>query len=201
MRGKYGRKFKNFAGFALAVFAVANNFVKDGITTWMPTYISDTYNLGSSVAILTGVILPIFSILCYQLASWLNRRVIKNELLCASAIFSVAFISSVILALTNSQSAVLSVLLAAVVTGCMHGVNVMQTCMVPPYFAKHGKVSLMSGMLNSCTYIGAAISGYGTAVISDSFGWNGTVIAWAVAAVTGTLLCALPAKIWTKFKQ
>ena len=38
-------------------------------------------------------------------------------------------------------------------------------------------------------------------VISDIFGWNGTVIAWAIAALLGTVLCLAPSKIWTRFKD
>ncbi len=179
---------------------ILQGVLRDGITTWMPTYISDTYHLGSAVSILTGVVLPIFSILSYQFASFLNRKVVKNEMSCAAAIFLIGAVASALLFLAGNNSALLSVLMSAVITGAMHGVNVILICMTPPYFAKHGKVSLISGALNSCTYLGAALSTFGMAIISDRFGWHATIGVWALIALLGAVVCFLPAKLWKKFK-
>jgi len=202
-------KVKNTSGIkpilpVLAIAAVGiilQGILRDGITTWMPTYISDTYNLGSRVAILTGVVLPIFSIICHQLASVIYTSFIRNEFICSAVIFAVAFVASAILTASGSTSAVLSVILSAVVTGCMHGVNLILICMIPAYFEKYGKVSLISGFLNSCTYIGAAISTYGMAVVSDNFGWNATIAMWAVVALVGVIVCISGSRKWKKFKK
>lgn len=184
-----------------AIGIILQGVLRDGITTWMPTYISDTYNLGSRVAILTGVVLPIFSIICHQLASIIYTSFIRNEFICAAVIFAVAFIASALLTVSGNSSAVLSVVLSAIVTGCMHGVNLILICMIPAYFEKYEKVSLISGFLNSCTYIGAAISTYGMAVVSDKFGWNATIVMWAVVALGGAIVCILGSKKWREFKK
>ena len=39
---------------------------------------------------------------------------------------------------------------------------------MPKHYAKFGIVSFVSGVLNSCTYLGAALSTYAIAVVSDS---------------------------------
>lgn len=54
--------------------------LKDGLTTWMPSYINDIYHLGTAVSILTTAILPLFSIFSISLASTLNDH-IKDELI------------------------------------------------------------------------------------------------------------------------
>lgn len=172
--------------------------LRDGVTTWMPSYISETFNLSSSVSILSGVILPLFSILTYQLASWLYNSKLKNELVCAGSIFCAGAASAILMSLFSGKSAVISVVLSAVLTGCMHGVNFVLICMIPPYFKKYGKVSFASGLFNSCTYIGSAISTYGIAVFSESFGWESTIVLWAVIASVGTALCFLMSKKWKK---
>ena len=46
-----------------------------------------------------------------------------------------------------------SVALSALVTGCMHAVNLVLICMIPARFEKYGIVVYV-GLLNSCTYVG-----------------------------------------------
>ncbi len=55
--------------FGIMLAIVLQGMLRDGVTTWMPTYISETYNLSSVISILTSVILPIFSIICYEITS------------------------------------------------------------------------------------------------------------------------------------
>ena len=59
---------------ALILIIISVGALRDGVTTWMPTYIGETYRLGSGTAILTGVVMPLFGIVCQQIASLLYRR-------------------------------------------------------------------------------------------------------------------------------
>ena len=47
--------------FGVMIAIVMQGMLRDGVTTWMPSYISETYNLSNAIAILTGVVLPVFS--------------------------------------------------------------------------------------------------------------------------------------------
>lgn len=178
---------------------VMQGTLRDGITTWMPSYISETFHLGSAISILSGVLLPIFSILCLELVSILNRKLIPNEMLCAGMVFLAGFSSTLLLALLPSLHAGLSVFLSALATGCMYGVNLILVSMVPPYFKGCGKVSTVSGMLNSCTYVGSAISGYGIAWVAGQWGWMVVIWLWAAAAAVGTLFCFGSIRRWRQF--
>ena len=83
----------------------------------------------------------------------------------------------------------------------MHGVNYMLISMAPRQFRRFGRVSLVSGALNSCTYVGSAISTYGIALLSETLGWQGTSVLWAVIAGGGALLCLRISKGWQRFKD
>ena len=72
----------------------------------------------------------------------------------------------------------------------------MLVCMLPAYFSKYGNVGTVSGVLNSCTYVGSAVSTYGIAVISQSLGWHSTIFVWFMIALLGTILCLGSAKQW-----
>lgn len=178
---------------------VLQGILRDGITTWMPSFISTTYHLSDSISILTNVAMPIMSIGVSQFVLWLYSRKIKNEQTCAGVMFGIGAVSSLLLFVFCGKSAPLSVAFAAIITACMHGANVMLISILPGKFGKYGNVSFMSGLLNSCTYIGAALSGYGMAVMSERFGWSGTIFTWAVIALAGSVICFALVKPWRAF--
>ncbi len=174
-------------GAMLAI--ILQGMLRDGVTTWMPSYITETYHWNTASSILTAVILPVFSILCFQISARLYRSVLKNPLLCAGVFFLVGFLSAIEMYVTTGNHALLSILCSAVLTGCMHGVNMMLISMLPAYFKDYGMTGTASGVLNSCTYVGSAISTYGVAVISQTAGWKPTVLIWVLIAFAGTVLC------------
>lgn len=184
---------------ALIMFGIVlQGALRDGVTTWMPSYISETYHLGSEISILTGVALPVFSIVSMHLARKLYEKMPDNPIRCAAYIFGVGAVSALILTFVSGGSAAGSVLCSALLTGSMYGANLMLVTMVPPFFRKFGAISTVSGLLNSCTYVGSALSTYGFALLSDRAGWGRTVQLWFVIAFLGTVVCALCSRMWKK---
>ena len=172
--------------------------LRDGITTWMPTYIYEVFDLGLSMSILTTAILPIFSIISLKIAARINKS-IGNELKTSMLLFGTSFAAAAIMIPMFSKSVLLCALLMAVITGCMHGINLMLIGNLPAHFAKYGKVSTVSGLLNACTYVGSALSTYGFAALSESFGWGFTIASWAVIAGVGLALCLMLTGKWKRF--
>lgn len=184
---------------AVMLGIIIQGVLRDGVTTWMPSYVSETFNLSGEISILTGVALPIFSMISFKVAAFVYNKLIRNELLCAASMFAVSAVCATVLAVFSSSNVIVSMLFSAFITGCMHGVNFVLICMVPPYLSKYGKVSVFSGLLNSCTYVGSAVSTYGFAVYSQSAGWQATIVLWAVFSLCGALLCLGFSKVWKKF--
>ncbi len=180
--------------FAIIIMGI----LRDGIQTWMPTYVSDVLKLNNSSSILTAVILPVFSVISVALAKVLYSKV-RNEMRTAFLIYAIGAVASTLLIFTFTSLPAFGVFMIALTNASMHGVNLILISMVPAKFKKYGKISTFSGLINAFVYVGAAISTYGIAVISDKFGWLATVICWAVLAVIGTLICMLRIKKWTKF--
>lgn len=189
-----------FSPMMLSIMAaiVLQGMLKDGVTTWMPSYISETYNLSSAISILTGVCLPLFSIVCYNLSSRLYGTVFQNPITCAGAFFAVGTGSALGVYLLSGANAALSVLFSALLTGTMHGANLMLVAMVPARFKANGNISTISGVVNACTYIGSAISTYGIALVSEMAGWSTTLLLWIAIAGLGMLLCFAIVKPWKR---
>ena len=183
-------------GIMLAI--VFQGMLRDGVATWMPSYISETYRLSNGISILTGVILPLFSVVCLQFATILYTKKLTNPVLCAGVFFAVGAAAALAILLFSGKVAAFSVLFSAVLTGCMHGVNLMLICMIPSFFEKQGSVSTVSCVLNSCTYVGSAISTYGIALLSEKAGWSSTLLVWLAIAIAGTVICLLCVKPWRR---
>ena len=190
------------ATFVFIMLAIIiQGMIRDGVTSWMPTFINDTYNLGTSISILSGVILPIFSIISFEVTSFIHKKWIQNELLCAGVIASVAAVCSLLLTCLLGTSAIIAILLSALIVACMHGMNLILICMLPASFIRFGRVSMITGMLNFGTYIGSAISTYGMGKISDLFGWNAVIVSWIIIAALAAVFCFVCVGKWKKFKE
>ena len=119
-------------------------------------------------------------------------------------IFGMALVSATALYFVNvfTSSVLISMLLMAVIVGCMHGINLMLIAIVPKSFAKYGKVSTMSGLLNSCTYRGAAAATSGFAAIAEATNsWTPTLFVWIIICAVGTAACMIAAPSWKKFQN
>ena len=170
--------------------------LRDGVTTWMPTYIGETYNMGAAVATLTGVALPVFAMICQKLSAVIYGKMNGKPLPAAASFCALAVAACGLIMLGGNAAA--SVLGAAMLTGAMHGTNSVLIMLMPSHFRNTGHVSTISGTLNACVYIGSALSTYGFAALSESTGWSGTIALWLGLSIAcgGILLLCIPG--WNK---
>ena len=172
--------------FLIVVAIIMQGILRDGIMSWMPTFLNEVFHLSTETAILSNVLLPIFSIGCVYLSGVLYRKAFKNEVNEAIFFFSIAFVACLILCLFHH--AVVSIICAAVISGCMHAVNLMLVSYVPVRFKKYGKVSLVSGMTNAFTYVGSAVSSFGFAVVATAYGWSVLTYVWLGICIIALIL-------------
>lgn len=188
------------SGSLMILVAIAmQGFLKDGVQSWMPTFFTEVFEMASSTAILSNMLLPIFNILVVSFATWLYQKVFRHEVREAMAFFALAVVLSVLLACFYESSAILCLLLAAIITGSMHGINLMFISFLPRRFAATGKVATVSGICNSCSYVGSCISSYGIALVAEKMGWQTTLFSWAAVALVGVALCLLAYRKWSRF--
>ncbi len=194
----------------IALGIILQGILRDGVTNWMPSYLAETFSIPEENAIISTVILAVFSMISFMVFDILHRKVFRNEVFCAAVVFCGAAISAVLLYLCNTVLSPFlggwvvmfaSMLFMALIVGAMHGINLMLTTVVPKRFVKIGKVSTYSGLLNACTYIGAALSSYGFAAIAEALGWNTTILTWIFVSLGGVAVCLGATLLWERFKK
>lgn len=182
---------------------VAMGFLRDGIESWLPTLYAEAFKRDPSESTLISVALPIFAILSIVLITVLHKKRLQNEVFGSAVMFALAALICVpLLLLIKTESGVgrvICLILAALVCGTMHACNFLLISCLPGRFASVGRAAGASGFCNACVYVGAAVSTYGIALISDIIGWGGAIGAWLAMALVGLLLCALALKRYTVF--
>jgi len=178
---------------------ILQGMLRDGISTWMPSYLVDVFGFENGNSILTTVLLAVFSMISFYLVSFIYHRFFQNEVVCAVWIYGVAVLCAAVLFFFHDTNAVLSIVLLMLLTACAHGVNLMLISHVPKRFRRYGNISTISGCVNACTYVGAAISTYGIALLVENIGWQWTIATWILISVLGLLACLVATRPWRRF--
>lgn len=156
----------------LACFAIANNFVKDGLTTWTPKILSELYNTPGWLSILLTLLLPTLAIFGTILAVTL-QKIFKNFIKTCLALFlATTLLIALVIVFINSKVIVITIICFSLVSCLMAGVNNVITSMVPLNLKESGNSGKIAGILNGFCYLGSTLSSFGLGAIADNFGWN-----------------------------
>lgn len=175
--------------------------LKDGVTTWIPTFLEENFGLTSAAAILSTTVVPVINLGGVYLASFLNQKFFKNEVFTAMICFVTGALTLSCLTFIPVDSAALSLILLAATTTFMMGVNTVLASMMPSYYVRYGVTATVTGALNASVYLGSAVSSYGNGAVVEHFGWNMIMYCWCISAVAGVIACAFAAKKWKQFRR
>lgn len=206
VNGSVWQVFRRSGILPIFVCIIVMGFMRDGIESWLPTLYSEAFGRDSSESILVSVALPIFSIISLFLVRIIHKgRVFNNESRGAGILFTLSIVLCIpfacLISVENTGARVVCLFLAGIISACMHSCNFLLISCLPGRFAGTGKASTVGGFCNACTYVGAAASMYGIALVSEAFGWTVTVISWIGILALGVLFACLAFKKYTGFLQ
>lgn len=184
----------------LAIASGVQGILKDCMSTWVPTFISDMFEMSPVVSILTGTLLPVFGLFGPYIA---NRLMVKtrDEL---SSLFMLFVISSgalAMLALFGRFSLVVSIVALAVTYACSLGQNMFIVGNIPMYFHNVGKVSMITGSLNAVSYLSTAVMSWVTGALVDTAGWGIVMTIWLILSVVAAVSVIFAKRRWNKFRR
>lgn len=187
------------AGLLVMLFgSFFNGSLKEAVIAYVPTYISDSFDYTSDISALISTLLPVFAVAGPYFGIFLNKKFFDNEAATIGALMGISAVCNFLIFITGSKIAILSILMIAISTACMWGVNNMLMTFTPFHFAKLGASSIVSGILNGTVFIGSAIFTVFYRNIANSAGWNMTVLVWTLAGVAAAILCFALCGSWKK---
>lgn len=173
--------------------------LKDGVTNWVPSMIQSNFGISPAFSAAVAMALPLVNLSGAYLSGWLNEHCTHNELKTAGFLFALASVCLLALPLAMRTSLLLAVLLLAVTTASMLGVNTMFINVIPVKAGRHGGASMLSGTLNAVTYLGAAAATWGIGAAAEGCGWNAVFLLWLGMALLALLVSALLAGRWGRY--
>ena len=182
-------------GLLLMFAAIANGFLKDGITTWTPSILKENYGMKESLSILVTLLLPMISIFGAWFSTTIHKRqkntsVINGILYCIEAV-----VLLLVLLLTrnaaagNAKGAVPLVLLFGISAMMMAAVNNVITSIIPMYMRDTMDSGLLAGVLDTFCYVGSTLSTALLGYIADHGSWNGVFLCLVLFGVAACALC------------
>ena len=188
--------------FTVFVAIIVVGFLRDGIESWLPMLYSEAFEKDVSESTLVSIILPIFSIISISVVTALHKKgIVRNEVSGSAMLFAFSLALAIPLAffveMDGAFFRIAALFLTAFICAAMHGVNFLLISCLPGRFAKFGRSATVSGVCNSCVYIGAAISTYGIAIVSEQMGWSATIVTWCVILLIGIVFALVSRRRYT----
>ncbi|MFR7840855.1 MAG: hypothetical protein ACLU2Y_11450 [Blautia massiliensis (ex Durand et al. 2017)] len=168
---------------------MVHGMLKDGVTTWVPTYISENFLTSPSFSVMITTLLPIFNLAGAYLARYIYQKCQSNETRAASVFFGLSTLSLFILRICGHISIFLTAVLFALTTTSMMAINTLYVSIYPLRYEKQGRVATVSGFLNATAYMGTAVSTFAIGMLAEHTSWNITVTIWVFFTVIALIFC------------
>ncbi len=185
----------------LAIAAGTHGVLKDCVSTWVPTFLTDEFGMSTVTSILTGTLLPLFGLGGPYLANYIFKRKMQNEIGTVVVLYGIATAGLAALALFGKYSQVLSIVALALTYTCSIGMNMMLIGYIPMYFHKVGRVAQVTGIMNAVACLSTALASLVIGFLVDGGGWSATLFSWLGVAVLGGGACLLAQRRWSKFRR
>ena len=173
----------------IAVTAISNGFIKDGVNNWLPKLLRDEFSVTDSLSIILTLILPLFSIAGTIMARKVYLKM-RNHLLINGIFFGTAFALSLGVYLIYPYRSVLFTMILFTGLSCMMAaINNVITSMFPLDNRDKMDSGLLAGLLDTLCYAGSSAAGILLGKMSEGLGWESVLItifslALAAAAIS-----------------
>lgn len=154
------------------------NLIKDGLNTWVPEILKNSFGYGNSLSLTLTLVLPIVGMGGSALALYLHKK-IDNYLVLSGVIYLAATIAlaGITVILRSGNTGTVAGAATVALFGCVslfaHSENSALTSVAPMLLREKYDSGKMAGILNGSAYVGSTISAYGLGAIADASGWNG----------------------------
>lgn len=180
--------------------AFIHGILKDGLTTWIPTYLTEQFAILPFLSVMLTTFLPVVNLSGVYLAEFGNRRIFRNEAAAGAVFYLVSLGSIVGMMLPVGNFLYGTVVLFAIVTSMMTAVNTLLISLVPLHFQKEGRVATVSGGLNAVTYVGTAAASALFGYTTEHAGWGATQLIWCICGAAGALFCMIAVRRWGRYR-
>lgn len=197
------KKFRITPAFAIStlviiISAVANGFIKDGVTTWVPSILKEEFGVAPSLSIIVTLLLPIVSIFGASIVKAFHKKQKDANILNGCFYLASAVLAGLIIVTVGFRSVPVTLALFGGTACMMAAINNVITSIVPLYTRDKIDSGLSAGLLNTFCYVGSTMSISLLGKIADTKGWNDVFICILIFTVVAFSACAAGAILTRK---
>ena len=175
----------------ILICAITNGFIKDGITTWVPSILKEEFGVSSSLSIIVTLILPVLSIFGTSIVNALHKKQKDENALNGIFYFATIILVGLIIFTLKLKSVPLTLALFGGTACLMAAVNNVITSIVPLYSRDKIDSGLSAGLLNTFCYVGSTLATSLLGKIADTKGWNEVFICILIFTAVSFAVCCI----------
>lgn len=183
----------------LTMTTFMRSFLDMGVKSWVPTIITESYNISPGVASVLTSVLVFINIGGVYIANWMYPGKIKNTVAAYGMCFLIVLPFTVMLLWLGKIPVGVAIILLSVITTLMYSGHQFINVIIPSFFAKYNKTGGVAALLNSFGAMGTVMANFGLGYIAEHFGWNATITIWITVTALSFALCMLVVPLWKRF--
>ena len=169
---------------ALAVcglFAIGNGFMKDTMTTWVPSLLYEEFFLPTSYSVLITLILPLLSFFGATVALTMHKKIPDYNIMQSILFFAAAGMFGGVYLSYRGHILPGVIVFAGLNATLMSAVNNIITSMIPLERSKGA--GMFAGMMDAFCYVGSTLSGVVPGVILEEGGFPALLLLLPLCAL------------------
>lgn len=202
VRKKPKGTFKIFLSSGIIVLLVPSlirTMMDMGLKSWVPTMITETYNVSASFASMLTTVLLLVNLCGIYIVGAVYPKHIKSEAVCFALCFVLALPFTACLMFIGKIPVGAVIVLLTLVTTFMYSGHQLINVIIPSKFARMNLSGGVASLLNAVASFGAVIANFGYGYLADRFGWTATILSWNIMALIAIIFTFLSVKSWNGF--
>lgn len=175
--------------YSLCFFAIIVNLIKDGLATWVPSILKETFFMSDALSILLTSVLLVMAVFGNVFALKVHKKIPDYVNHCAVMTATISlFVVFVIFGIFD-ESILLMLLGLIAVSFIASSLNSLVTTIYPLFIRQRGNSGMYAGIINGFCYLGSTISSYGLGIIADNYDWQYVFYTLLLACLLGLIVC------------
>ena len=173
--------------------------VRDGVSTWTPTFIADIFGTSAALSVLLTTLLPLVNLLASPFTRLVNEKWLHNELKSTAFFFLIVVTAVVLLYLFGTLHIALMIALMAIISCATICINTLLLSLVPMHFSYYGRVATITGLLNCVAALGNSMSSLIVGFVTEPWSVLAMIGIWCIMGTVGMIFGLLVSGRWQRF--
>lgn len=173
----------------MTAIAMLNGVIRNAAAFWIPTYITERFQVSTSIAAAISSVLPFVNLGGTLISVYVAKLLRNNEIKVLAVFFGFSTVCFAVMYLGNNNVMSLNLIMLFTASAAMAGACNIIFSFYVLRFAGIGKISGVTGFLDFASYASASGANILFSGLLAGFDWNHIVAVWAFTSLAGLFFC------------